>query len=266
LNNCVLSGNSADWDGGGAYGGTLNNCTLTGNSASNSGGGACYGTLENCIIYFNTAAHGGANYYQDDNYGTLNYCCTTPQPSGAGNITLDPLFVNRAGGNLRLQGNSPCINAGTNAYVVGSTDLDGRPRIVGGTVDMGAYEFQPGVSGQFIGWLQQYRLPTEGSADYLDSDGDGLNNWQEWRCLTDPTNALSVLQMLSVSNAVSGVTVSWQSVAGVSYFVERSTNLSAIPPFTPLAAGIPGQSSTTSYTDTNSVGLTPLFYRFGVAN
>ena len=34
LSNCVLTGNSADYNGGGAFGGTLNNCTLTGNSAS----------------------------------------------------------------------------------------------------------------------------------------------------------------------------------------------------------------------------------------
>jgi len=51
---------------------------------------------------------------------------------------------------LRLQSNSPCINVGNNAYVVGSTDLDGRPRIVGGMVDMGAYEFQGPRMGEFI--------------------------------------------------------------------------------------------------------------------
>jgi hypothetical protein len=79
-----------------------------------------------------------------------------------------------------LQSNSRCINAGNNYYAPGSTDLDGRSRIVGGTVDIGAYEFQPGVDAAFLGWLQRYGLPTDGSADYLDSDGDEMSNWQEW--------------------------------------------------------------------------------------
>ena len=70
---------------------------------------------------------------------TLNYCCTTPMPtSGGGNITNAPLFVDQAGGNLRLQTNSPCINAGNNSYVIGTTDLDGNLRIRGGIVDIGA--------------------------------------------------------------------------------------------------------------------------------
>ena len=56
----------------------------------------------------------------------------------------------------------------------------------GGTVEIGADEFQPGVSGEFIGRLQR----SDASADYTDPDHDGMNNWQERICGTDLTNAL----------------------------------------------------------------------------
>jgi len=48
-------------------------------------------------------------------------------PAGcrAGNFTNDPAFVNLAAGDLRLQTNSPCINAGWNAAGAGPVDLDG---------------------------------------------------------------------------------------------------------------------------------------------
>jgi hypothetical protein len=265
LNNCLLAGNSAP-DGGGTAWGTLNNCTLTGNSATNSGGGAVLSTLNNCIAYFNTAPN-GANYSQVEAFGILNYCCTTPMPTnGVGNITNVPLFVDYAGGNLRLQSNSPCINAGLNAYAPGPTGLDGNPRIVSGTVDMGAYEFQGSGSVISYAWLQQYGLPTDGSADFTDPDHDGLNNWQEWRCGTDPTNSLSALRLLAVSPTGTNLSVTWQSVAGVSYFLERSTNLSASPCFTSVATNLPGQPGTTSYPDTTATNAGPYFYRVGVGN
>ena len=185
---------------------------------------------------------------------------------GPGNIAVHPLFVDYAGGNLRLQTNSPCINAGNNSYVTSNNDLDGNPRIVRGTVDIGTYEFQGSGSLISYAWLQQFGLPLDGSADYWDSDNDGMNNRQEWRCQTDPTNALSVLRLLSASPAGTNVTVTWESVAGVNYFLERSTNLASPRVFTPLATGIPGQAGTTSYTDTNAARLAPLFYRVGVGN
>jgi hypothetical protein len=62
--------------------------------------------------------------------------------SGAGNLTNAPLFVNQAGGDYHLQTSSPCINSGNNTYAAGTNDLDGNLRITGGTVDIGAYEFQ----------------------------------------------------------------------------------------------------------------------------
>ena len=150
LNNCTLTGNRAVGSfnayalGGGAFRCTLNNCTVSGNSAG-FGGGASASALNNCILYSNTASYAvGANYH---GLTTLNHSCTTPLPtSGIGNITNAPLFVELASRNLRLQSNSPCINAGKNSFAITATDLDGNPRIVNGSVDMGAYEFQSPAS------------------------------------------------------------------------------------------------------------------------
>jgi hypothetical protein len=272
LNNCVLIGNSADC-GGGAASGTLNNCTVTGNSAESYGGGVATDpyleppfVLNNCIVYYNTAPS-GENYDQRNPYSVLNYCCTTPMPTnGVGTITNAPLFVDYADGNLRLQSNSPCINAGRNAYAPGPTDLDGLPRIVSGTVDIGAYEFQGPGSAISYAWLQHYGLPTDGSADTSDSDADGHNTWQEWRCQTCPTNAGSALRLLSAQRTGTNATVTWQSVTGVSYFLECSTNLAATSCFTCVATNVLGQASTTGYTHTNAASAVPLFYRVGVGN
>ncbi len=272
LNNCVVSGNVARQGsfslccpsayGGGAFASILNNCTMIGNSAgsehNNGSGGARNCTLNNCIVYYNSP--------YDYSSSTLKYSCTTPQPpNGLGNITYAPLFVDQASGNLRLQSNSPCINAGRNSLAPAGPELDGNPRIRGGTVDIGAYEFQLPTSMISYAWLQQYGLPTDGSTDVADPDGDGLNNWQEWRCGTDPTNALSALRLLAPVSGGTNVAVTWQSVAGVNYFLERTTNLAAPPAFTPLATTIAGQPSTTTYMDTNAIGSGPWFYRVGVS-
>jgi hypothetical protein len=156
-------------------------------------------------------------------------------------------------------------NAGHKAYALSPTDQDGLPRIVSCTVDIGAYEFQGPGSVISYAWLQQYGLPTDGTADFAHGDADGMNNWQEWRCQTDPTNALSALRLVSEAPAGTNVIVSWQSVAGVNYFLECSTNLASLV-FTPLATDIPGEPVVTAFTDTNAVGSGPFFYRVGVEN
>ena len=61
---------------------------------------------------------------------------------------IDSLFVDKANGNYRLNPLSPAVDAGKNSQAVDpknnplTIDLDGNPRIQGGTVDMGAYEYQ----------------------------------------------------------------------------------------------------------------------------
>jgi len=106
-------------------------------------------------------------------------------------------------------------------------------------VDVGAYEFQNPASVISYAWLLQYGLPTDGSADYLQSDSDSLNNYQEWRCGTDPTNGLSALRLLSPVPSATNVTLRWAGVTNVSYFLERSTNIGS-PQFAPLATNVMG--------------------------
>ena len=258
LNNCVLSGHSC-WDGGsGAYNATLNNCTVVGNTDQPLFGGGVYNcNVNNSIIRWNGVNYAGSS---------LNYCCTTPQPGGTGNIAVDPLFVNRTGGDFRLQSSSLCINSGNNTCITNSLDLDGNPRIKGGTVDMGAYELQNPASTISYAWLQQYGLTNNGSVDFADADHDGMNNWQEWKTGTDPTNPQSVLKMAppTATNNPAGLVVTWQSVSGINYFVQSGTNLGTQPAFSTIQTNLAGQAGTTSYTDTNAVGAGPFFYRVGV--
>lgn len=164
LTNVVFSGNAANAGGGmenNTSHPTLINITFSGNSAVYGGGVSNIGnsnpTLTNCILWDNSAGIGGPQIY-DDGTGatTVTYSDVQGDYLGTGNINADPLFVDAANGNLRLQANSPAIDAGNNAAVPTgvTTDLDGSPRFVdilsipntgSGTppiVDMGAYEAQ----------------------------------------------------------------------------------------------------------------------------
>ncbi len=126
------------------------------------------------------------------------------------------------------------------------------------------YEFRAPGSIISYAWLQQYGLPTDGSADFTDPDNDGLNNWQEWPAGTDPTTTLSALRMLSAVPGGSGVPVSRQSVADRPYFVQRTTDLAAPGGFVTLRNDMVGSTGVTTYMDTNASGNGLFFYRVGV--
>jgi parallel beta-helix repeat protein len=102
---------------------------------------------QNAVFCDSTFGSNPANFFNNDAFssgggtGLLGDCAG--QATLMGNISADPLFVNAAKVNFQLQSGSPAINAGNNsAPHLPAKDLAGKPRIVGGTVDMGAYEFQ----------------------------------------------------------------------------------------------------------------------------
>lgn len=161
VSHCIVSGNSAANAGGGTYSGFLDNCLVTGNYGYFGGGsrqtvmvnctvaantatfvgGVLGGAFTNCIVFANTDSNVGASNYDEIESISFAYSCTTPLPSsGAGNIDDDPLFVSAS--DFHLSGASPCFDVGTNAAATAGTDLQGYPRIVFSTVDMGAYERQ----------------------------------------------------------------------------------------------------------------------------
>ena len=306
LSNCVFVANSANYQGGGAYRGTLrrcvfggntagmgggaenaglSNCLLTNNYALN-GGATDFSSLVNCTVVSNTALLSGGGSYQDTTVNncvvyynaassnanfqssTMSYSCTSPMPGPrfgvvpVGIVTNEPGLASLATGDYRLASNSPCINSGKNPLALSGGDIDFNPRLAGGTVDIGAYEFQTPASVLSYAWAQRNGLATDGSADYLDPDGDGMNNWKEWRSDTIPTNSLSLLRLITVTSSAPNLIVSWQSQTNRSYWVERTAD--AAGSFGVLRTNITGFTNATSYTDTNAVGNGPFFYRVGV--
>jgi hypothetical protein len=150
VTNCSFSGNSADGFGGGMYNiyssPAVINCSFFGNSAGGGGGGMFNSfappTVTNCIIWGNSSGIVNESIIAT---AIVIYSIVQGGYVGAGNLNINPLFVDASNGNLRLQSCSPAINSGSNAAVPSgiTTDLDGNPRFFNsGTVDMGAYEFQ----------------------------------------------------------------------------------------------------------------------------
>lgn len=66
----------------------------------------------------------------------------TEDPTGRdGNLRADPRFVNAPANDYRLLADSPAVNAGRTKSALTEYDRDGNPRVMGGVVDIGAYEY-----------------------------------------------------------------------------------------------------------------------------
>jgi parallel beta-helix repeat protein len=148
VSNTLLSGNRGV---GAVYNNTSNptltNCTFGGNGGYNGGifNSSSQPTITNTIIWGNAAPF-------NDMQSIVRYSNIQGGYAGQGNISFDPKFVNpqpdgispTPNGDYHVQANSLTIDRGDNTGIsLTDTDLDGNlRRFSGGTVDMGAYEFQ----------------------------------------------------------------------------------------------------------------------------
>ena len=93
-------------------------------------------------LYFAVGGSNGTWIWKNVTYATFAAYQTASGNDANGFVGLDPLLVNPTSGDLHINAGSPAINAGENlpSVQMGTMDFDGNPRIIGGTVDLGADE------------------------------------------------------------------------------------------------------------------------------
>ena len=116
----------------------MNNCTVSGNKTDEDGGSAMYveksrARVQNCIFWNN-----GKDFELADGTAasslSVTYTLTQQGYTGTGNITSNPMFVNPPNGDFHLQAGSPAIDAGNPA-----SPFANEPTPNGGRVNMGYY-------------------------------------------------------------------------------------------------------------------------------
>lgn len=234
------------------YGAKLRNVTVVSSVGVGVSVARGDGSLRNVLA----TGNGGGDFAPVNYYGYPDtaYCAsgdgTAAAQGGDGNRTNQTFtFVDRANRDYHLAADdigARCagIDLSFDSTLSVVYDIDGEMR-TGNPIDIGADQTpcQQGVDTYGIpdAWKIQYfgsaTAPGSGALD--DPDGDGMNNYGEWRAGTIPTNILSVLKVTQAVMSGTNLVIQWSSEMGKFYAIQKSTNL--LNGFTiPVATNIPG--------------------------
>ena len=105
------------------------------------------------------------------------------------------------------------------------------------------------------------RGPFDGN---IDSDNDGLKNWQEYVAGTDPIDKASLLALegMKVETGANGFVLRWPSKGGKVYQILRTDNL--VNGFSVVYSDISATPPMNTFTDTGTTTTGPYFYRIQV--
>lgn len=146
VNNTVTANTvTGDYNGGGLYVYCGDDNTIYSIANNIVWGNEAGGVSDDIFLYDN----GYLNYFtvEDCDFSVLSTDFTASSDLyESGNLDEDPLFVSST--DFHLQANSPVIDMGdSEARSIGEIDLEGKVRVHGDAVDMGAYEFGSSIAG-----------------------------------------------------------------------------------------------------------------------
>ncbi|WP_370519608.1 choice-of-anchor Q domain-containing protein [Paludibacter sp. 221] len=179
ITSVAVIGNKTSYSGAGIYNvgnssPVLKNILIAKNSSGRAAGGGIYlsgtkstMTLHNATIIDNVGATASASIYRASGKISMTNSIVFGRVSGSASYVtythslvelaktidgvnvisnVDPMFVDRAGGNYRLLFESPAIDLGQKALYPGldlltTRELSGKPRVGGLEIDLGAYEY-----------------------------------------------------------------------------------------------------------------------------